>query len=191
AGDLSLPIHTDRGYVVLSVKENQAAHQGTLQEVRDRVIADLKTEKSNELARQRANDLEKHLKAGEKFESAAKALGLESKTSDLFARSGSISGAASGKQLSAAFQMKPGETASPLNLGVNWLVYRVVDKQEPKPEDFEKQKKDLSDSVLQSKRSAAFSAFQTALEARLRQEGKLKIMPDKLKTLGDLGNVNL
>jgi peptidyl-prolyl cis-trans isomerase D len=191
AGDLSLPIHTERGYVVLAVKEIQPSHQGTLSEVRDRIVADLKQEKSTDLARQKADDLEKRLKAGEKFESAAKALGLESKTSDFFARNGSISGAASGKQLSAAFQMKSGEVAPTLNLGVNWIVYRVAEKQEPNPADFDKQKKELTDQVLQSKRSAAFSAFQTSLETRLRQEGKLKIMPDKLKTLGDFGNVSL
>jgi hypothetical protein len=83
--------------------------------------------------------------------------------------------------------MKPGDIGSPLNLGANWLVYRVADKQEPNPSDFDKQKKDLSDQVLQNKRGLAFKAFQTALEARLKQEGKLKIMSEKLKGFGDLG----
>jgi len=118
-GDLSLPIHIDRGYVVVAVKEIQPTHQGTLQEVRDKVIADLKQEKGTELAHQKALDLEKRVKAGEKFDAASKALGLDPKTSDLFARNGSISGAASGKQLSAAFQMKPGDLGAPLDLGAN------------------------------------------------------------------------
>jgi peptidyl-prolyl cis-trans isomerase D len=185
-GDLGLPVHTDRGYLVLSVKDVQPAHQGTLQEVRDRVIADLKRGKSTELARQKAEDLERRLKAGEKFEAAAKAVGLDPKTSDPLARNGTIPGAASGKQLSAAFQKKPGDVAPPLNLGANWLVYRVADKQEPNPAEFDKQKKDLSDQVLQNKRSLAFEAFRTALETRLKNEGKLKIMPEKLKGFGDL-----
>jgi peptidyl-prolyl cis-trans isomerase D len=188
-GDLSLPIHIERGYVVIAVKEIQGTHQGTLQEVRDRLIADLKQEKGTELARQKALDLEKRVKGGEKFEGAAKALGLDPKGSDLFARNGSISGAASGKQLAAAFQLKPGEVGTPLNLGVNWLIYRVAEKQEPNPADFDKQKKDLTDQVLQTKRGVAFRAFQTQLEARLKQEGKLKIMPDKLKTFGDLASL--
>jgi peptidyl-prolyl cis-trans isomerase D len=188
-GDLSLPIHIERGFVVVAVKEVQPTHQGTLQEVRDRVIADLKQEKGTELARQKALDLEKRVKGGEKFEAAAKALGLDAKTSDLFARNGSISGAASGKQLAAAFQMKPGDVGTPLSLGTNWLVYKIADKQEPNPADFAKQKKDLTDQVLQTKRGVAFRAFQTQLEARLKQEGKLKIMPDKLKTFGDLASL--
>ena len=185
--ELSLPIHTDRGYLILSVRGVLPAHQGTLDEVRDRVIADLKQQKSTEIARQKADDLEKRLKSGEKFETAAKSLGLDPKTSDLFARNGSISGAASGKQLSAAFQMKPGDVGPPLNLGTSWFVYRVAEKQEPNPADFDKQKKDLTDQVLQTKRNLAFEAFRTSLEARLKREGKVRIMSEKLKGFGDLG----
>ncbi len=184
--EISLPIHTDRGYLILLVRGVLPAHQGTLDEVRDRVIADLKQQKSTEIARQKADDLEKRLKSGEKFETAAKSLGLDPKTSDLFARNGSISSAASGKQLSTAFQLKPGDVGQPLNLGTSWFVYRVAEKQEPNPADFEKQKKDLTDQVLQTKRNLAFEAFRTSLEARLKQEGKLKIMTEKLKGFGDL-----
>jgi peptidyl-prolyl cis-trans isomerase D len=186
-GELSLPIRTDRGYIVLSVKQILPTHQGSLEEVRDKVVAELKQQKATEMARAKAEDLAKRVKAGEKFDAAAKSLGLEPKTSDLFARNGSISGAASGKQLSAAFQMKSSEIGAPLNLGSNWLVYRVAEKEEPNPADFEKQKKDLTEQVLQSKRNMAFEAFRTALEARLKQEGKLQIMPDRLKAFGDLG----
>ena len=185
--ELSLPIHTDRGYLILTVRGVLPAHQGALEEVRDRVIADLKQQKSTEIARQKAEDLEKRLKAGEKFDSAARALGLDPKTSDLIARNGSIAGAASGQQFSAAFQMKSGDVGQPLNLGTSWFVYRVADKQEPNPGDFDKQKKDLTDQVLQTKRNLAFEAFRASLEARLKQEGKLRIMSDKLKGFGSLG----
>jgi len=184
--ELSLPIRTDRGYLVLSVKQIQPTHPGSLEEVRDKIVTELKQQKATELARAKAEDLAKRVKAGEKFDAAAKSLGLEAKTSDLFARNGSISGAVSGKQVAAAFQLKPGEVGAPLNLGANWFVYRVAEKQEPNPADFEKQKKELTDQVLQAKRGLAFDAFRTSLETRLRQEGKLQIMSDKLKGFGDL-----
>jgi peptidyl-prolyl cis-trans isomerase D len=187
AGDLSLPIRTDRGYVVLVVKEIQPAHPGTLEEVRDKVIADLRRQKSIELARSKAEDLIKRVKAGEKFDPAAKGLGLDPKVSDLLARNGTIPGAASGKQLSAAFNLNAGEVGAPLTLGQNWLVYQVLEKQEPNPADFEKQKKDLTEEALQAKRSLAYEAFRTALDERLKQEGKLKLMPEKMKNFGSLG----
>jgi peptidyl-prolyl cis-trans isomerase D len=186
-GELSLPLHTDRGYLILSIKQILPAHQGSLEEVREKVVADLKQQKATTEARAKADELVKRAKAGEKFDVVAKALGLEAKTSDDLARSGSISNVASGKQLAPAFQLKPGDVGPPLNLGVNWLVYKVVDKQEPKPEDFDKQKKEITDAVLQNKRSLAFEAFRTALEDRLKKEGKLQLMPEKLKGFGAVG----
>jgi len=186
-GELSLPVHTDRGYLVLSIKQILSAHQGSLDEVRDKVVAELKQEKASAEAHTKADELTKRVRAGEKFDSAAKALGLEAKTSEDFARGGSISNVASGKQLAPAFQLKLADVGPPLNLGSNWLVYKVVDKQEPKPEDFAKQKKEITEQVLQNKRSLAFEAFRTALEDRLKKDGKLQLMPEKLKGFGDVG----
>jgi peptidyl-prolyl cis-trans isomerase D len=181
-GELSLPIHTDRGYLVLDVKQVLPAHQGTLDEVRDKIVADLKQEKAQTEAKAKSDELLKRLKDGQKFDAAAKALGLDPKTSDALARNGSISGVASGKQLAPAFKLSVGDVGAPLELGQNWLVYKVVDKQEPNPADFDKQKKEITDSLLESKRSMAFQAFQTALEDRLKKEGKLQLMPEKLRT---------
>lgn len=185
-GEVSQPIRTDRGYVVLSLKEVVPTHQASLDEVREKIVISLKQEKSQQLAQQKANELSKRTKAGEKFDAAAKALGLEPKMSEDFSRAGSISGVGSGKQLSAAFAMKAGDISSAQNLGTNWLIYRVESKTEPNPADFDKQKKDLADQVLNEKRGLAYEAFRTALEQRLKQEGKLKIMPEKLRGFGDL-----
>src|SRR4029077_9357405 len=144
-------------------------------------------EKSTELAKSKADELSRRVKAGEKFDATAKALGLEPKTGDSMARDGSIPGAASGKQVSAAFSLKAGDVAPPLNLGQNWMVYRVAEKTEANPADFDKQKKQLTEEVLQSKRSLAFEAFRTALDNRMKQDGTLKLMPEKLKNFGSLG----
>lgn len=185
-GEVSQPIRTDRGYVVLSLKQILPTHQGSLEEVRDKVVAALKQEKSVELAKTKAEELSKRAKAGDKFDAVAKALGLDPKTSDEFSRSGSIPNVGSGKQLGAAFNSKVGEVSAPVSLGSNWVVYRLEAKSEPNMADFEKQKKELTDQVLNEKRGLAYESFRTGLEERLKQEGKLQIMPDKLKTFGDL-----
>src|SRR5437588_72686 len=57
SGELSLPIKNDRGYAVLALKEVQSAHQGTLEEVRDRVITDLKKEHALQQAKSKAEEL--------------------------------------------------------------------------------------------------------------------------------------
>jgi peptidyl-prolyl cis-trans isomerase D len=168
------------------LKEVQPAHQGSLEEVHDRVIADLKHEQAIQMAKHKSEELVQRVKGGVKFENAAKDLGLDPKTSDSIARDGSISGAASGKQLSAAFNLKQGDVGAPLNLGQNWLVYRVAEKVEADPANFEAQKKQLAEELLQTKRDMAYEAFRTSLTDRLKQEGKLKIMPEKLKGFGSL-----
>ena len=186
-GDLSLPIRTDRGYVVISVQQILPTHQGTLDEVREKVLAELKQQKAAQLAQSKATDLQRRVKSGEKFAPAAKALGLDPKSSESFARSGSVPGVGSGKQLSAAFSLKAGEVGSPVALGQNWVVYQVVEKTEANPADLEKQKKTIADSLVQSKRALAFDAFRAALEERMKKEGTLKLMPDKMRGFGDLG----
>ena len=187
-GDLSLPLRTDRGYVVLSLRQSLPAHQGTLEEVRDKVVSELKQQKANELVQTKAQELEKRVKAGEKFAAAAKALGLEPKTSDPFARNGSVANLGSGKQLAPAFSLKVGQVGAPLSIGSNWAVYQVAERQEANPADFEKQKKEITDSLLKQKRDLAFSAFQTSLNDRLKQEGKLKLYPEKMAAFGDFGS---
>jgi peptidyl-prolyl cis-trans isomerase D len=183
--ELSLPVRTDRGYVVLSLKQIIPAHPGTIDEVRDKIISDLKLQKAEQLAQTKIDELTKRAKAGEKFDAAAKALGLDPKSSELVARSDSIPGLGSAKQFVSAFSLKSGGVGSPVHLGVSWVAYQVVDKVEPNPADFEKQKQKITDTLLQTKRNAAFDAFRISLEERLKQEGKLKLMPDKMRVFGD------
>jgi peptidyl-prolyl cis-trans isomerase D len=187
-GDLSLPLRTDRGYVVLSLRQSLPAHQGSLEEVRDKVASEFKQRKANELAKTKADELEKRVKSGEKFVAAAKALGLDPKTSDPFARNGSVANLGSGKQLAPAFALKVGQVGPALSLGSNWAVYQVLERQEANPADFDKQKKEITDTLLKQKRELAFSAFQTSLNDRLKQEGKLKLYPEKMSVFGDFGS---
>ena len=183
AGELSDPLRLDTGYVVLTPKQILPAHQGTLAEVHDQVLSDYQQEKSVELAKTKADDLTKAVAGGQAIDKAAKSLGLEVKTSEAFARNGSVADVGTGEQLGAAFTMKPGETSKPLLLGTNWVVYRVADHTNANPDDLDKQAKDITQQLLQAKQEAAFAAFRTALEDRLRSEGKLIINEAAVKQL--------
>ncbi len=182
-GELSAPIRTERGYVVLTVKEIQPAHPATLAEVREKVAADVRREKAVGLAKARAEELAKRVQGGEALAVVAKALGFEAKTSEPFPRTGSVPGLGSARQLSEAFTLAVGRTPAPASLGANWLVYRVVEREEAKAEDLAKQRKEVEQQVLQSKRGMAYETFRAALEMRLKKEGKLKIMPDRIRRI--------
>ena len=183
AGDVSAPVHTDAGYVVLSVKDIQPAHPATLAEVHDRVAGDYRHGKAVELAKTRADDLAKRTKAGENFSAAAKALGLDVKTSDAVSRTGSISDLGSAKQFSGAFSMPVGQVSDPITLGQSWTVYRVAQHDPVNQDDFAKQKSKVEAQVLQRKRQTAYDLFRSGLKKRLQQEGQLHFNAENLKRL--------
>jgi len=182
-GDVSAPIHTDRGYVVVSVKEIEAAHPATLAEVRDQVVSDFRREKAVELAMTKANELAKRAKAGENLASAAKALGFEMKTSDAINRTGSIPDVGSAKQFAAAFSLPLNQVSDPVAAASNWVVYRVAQHDPVNQDDFAKQKSKIEDQVLQQKRQTAYELFRSTLKTRLQQEGKLRVNQENLKRL--------
>lgn len=182
-GEVCAPIAIDRGYVILSVNQIVPAHQGTLAEVRDRVLADYRAEKSQELAHERAEALAARVKQGEPLDKAAKSLGLETKTTDPFSRTDQIPGLGTPRDLEAAFNMSVGQSSPATSLGGNWIVYQVKAKQGVDPQAFAKAEKGLEQQVLQEKQSLAFEAFRNSLEARMRKEGKLKINSEILKRL--------
>jgi peptidyl-prolyl cis-trans isomerase D len=183
-GQLSSPIKVARGYLVFTVKEILPARQATLPDVRDKVLDDYRKEKSLQLAKTRAEDLAKRVKGGEALAKASKSLGLDAKTSDAFARIGSITGVGSARLLVDAFTMSVGQSSPATAVGGNWLVYRVAEREEVKPEEFEKQKKEMEQAVLQSKRSLAYEAFRASLEKEMRSKGKLEINEQNLRRLG-------
>ena len=183
-GELSDPLQVDSGWVILTPKDITPAHQGTLAEVHDRVLADYRQENSADLARTKAEDVSKRVQTGEPLDKAAKELGLEVKTSDPFARDGSLPGIGTVEPFAAdVFSMAVGQTSAPTQAGGGWLIYRVADHQNPNPAEFVKQSGDIEQQILQDKQEAAFAAFRAALNDRLKQEGKITINQEVLNRL--------
>ena len=121
-------------------------------------------------------------RAGEDLDKTAKSLGLDAKTSDLLARIATVPDVGPMSQLTSAFTLPNGQTADPVFLGANWVVYRVLDHQQPNPADLTgKTKDDIQQQLLDGKREMAFEAFRSALDARMKQTGELKINADNLK----------
>src|ERR1700735_4008573 len=96
AGELSQPIQTSQGFVIVTPRDIVAAHAGSLAEVHDRVLADYQQEKSVALAKSKADELAKQAKSSEAFDKAAKSLSLDVKTSEPLSRTSSLPDAGSG-----------------------------------------------------------------------------------------------
>ena len=182
-GELSQPIQTPQGIMIVTPKDDQAGHQGTFAEVRDRVLADYQQEKSVELAKSKADELAKQAKSGGAFDKAAKSLNLDVKTSEPLSRTSSIPDVGSGQLIEAAFTMPVGQVSDPKDVAGAWLVYRVTAHEPLNDAAVVLQAEQIRQQLLQSKQNAAFDAFRVALEDRLKKEGKLVINADAMKRL--------
>jgi peptidyl-prolyl cis-trans isomerase D len=182
-GELSQPIQTPQGIVIVTPKDDQAGHQGTFAEVRDRVLADYQQEQSVALAKSKADELAKQAKSGEAFDKAAKSLSLDVKTSEPLSRTSSIPDVGSGQLIEAAFTMPVGQVSDPKDVAGAWLVYRVTAHEPLNDAAVVLQAEQIRQQLLQSKQNAAFDAFRVALEDRLKKEGKLVINADAMKRL--------
>jgi peptidyl-prolyl cis-trans isomerase D len=182
-GELSQPIQTAQGFVIITPKDTVSAHQGTLAEVRDRVLADYQQEKSLELARSKAEELSKLAQGGEALDKAAKSLNLTTKTSESFSRTGSVPDIGAGNLVENAFTMPVGQVSPAKQVAGNWLVYRIVGHEPVIQNALILQADQIRQQLLQTKQNAAYEAFKTALEDRLKKEGKLTINADAMKRL--------
>src|ERR1700685_1310715 len=183
-GELSQPIQTSQGDVIVTPKDIVPAHQGTLAEVRDRVLADYQKDKSLELAQSKAAELSKLAQGGEALDKAAKSLNLTTKTSDSFSRTGSVPDVGAGTLIESAFTMPVNQVSAPKLVSGNWLVYRIVGHEPVIQNELILQADQIRQQLLQAKQNAAYDAFKTALEDRLKKEGKLTINADAMKRLG-------
>jgi len=186
-GDESAPIRTDRGYVVLLLKDIQASHPGAFEEVRDRVLADYRRDKAIEHAKTQAEELARRAKSGEDLDRGARTLGLTAQASELVARGDSLPDIGSVAQVQAAFKLSERQVGDPVPVGSNWMVYRLLQHQPPDLNMLPADRDSISQGLLQQKREVAFDAFRSALDARMKQEGKLQINSDNLRLLSPSG----
>jgi peptidyl-prolyl cis-trans isomerase D len=182
-GELSSPMRVERGILVLTLKDVQPAHPATLAEVRDKVLKDYRDQKSVELARTESQELATRVRGGASLADAAKALGLEVKSTDLFALNDSVNGVGTGKNIAGAFHLQTGQVGGPTLVTGNWIVYKVTDHQMPNPQDLGTQRKAIEQALMTAKQSMAFAAFREALTDRLKQEGKITINQEALNKL--------
>jgi peptidyl-prolyl cis-trans isomerase D len=115
---------------------------------------------------------------------AAKEVGGTMKTSELVSPSGQVPdlGSMTGPA-AVAFDMSPGQISGPIQAGRNGVVIALKEKQEPTAADYDKQKEQVRQTLLQSKRGEVMQLFVEKLRQRLEKDGTIKINAKEEKRL--------
>ena len=150
------------GYYLLEIVAKQPARIPELAEVEEKVKADLINEKKDEKAKIDAEALLSALKDGGTIEAAAKKFDITPNSTGFFKRNGTIPNIGFERELArAAFELSD-ESRLPqevLRGGKGYYVIKFKQRKTPSMEEFEKEKADVKERLLQQKRSETRRAW--------------------------------
>jgi peptidyl-prolyl cis-trans isomerase D len=179
-GEVGMPLSVPKGQAIIQLADIVPEHVPALEEVRGRAEEDYRLEQSKVLAEDKAKKFAAQVKTGD-FAKIAKADGLTAKESKDFTQQDFIEGVGSGSQLSAAFTLPVGQTSDVLSLGGNSVVFRVVSHTPANDADLAAQRDQITEELLERKRSLAFELYRQNLKLQLERSGQLRMNPDALK----------
>jgi peptidyl-prolyl cis-trans isomerase D len=170
-GEVSGALRASRGFVFETVTARQDPYVPKLDEVKDRVRDEVVKQKARDLSKQKAVEIAAKLKTAPDFEKAAKAAGVEAKTTDLITRDTPIPelGAAPAVD-DAAFKLPVGAVSDPIATDNGTAVIKVIEKKEVTPDEWKTAKDRFRDDLLTDRRNRFFSAYMVKAKQRMKIE---------------------
>jgi peptidyl-prolyl cis-trans isomerase D len=179
------PIVLQNGKVVVaSVTDFQAPHQATFDEAKNDLRNKVSQEKLQKILAQKAQELfSKAQTDGGDLAKAAKAMGIDVKTSGDLDRNGNIEGVGAVSTLPDAFSKPINSVIGPVSEGGNEVVAKIVAKTPADMSKLASQQASIRDELKQQKARDRIQLFENGLRKRLEQEGKLKVHQDVLSRI--------
>jgi peptidyl-prolyl cis-trans isomerase D len=129
-GEVSDAIRTPQGFAFVTVTGRQDSYVPKLEDVKARVSDEVLKRKAIELARERAAAVSAQMKSGD-FNAAAKAAGLEVKTTELIARGAAIPDVGASPAIdAAAFALPAGGVSDPVVTDTGAAIVKVLEKRD-------------------------------------------------------------
>ena len=156
----------------------------TFEEVQDQIRETLVQGRLTTAVQNHARELvEKAKSMGGDLEKAAKAMGLEVKTSGEIDRSGSVEGLGSATYLQEGFTRPDGTVFGPISTPDATVVAKVIQHVDPDMSKLPEQRATLRDEIKSQKARDRNSLFEAGLRDALVKQGKIKIHQDVINRL--------
>ena len=166
-GDVSEAIRTPQGFAFVTVTGKQDAYTPKLDEVKQRVRDDVLKKKAVDAAREQAAKIAAQLKSGD-FTDAAKAAGLEVKTTELITRGSPIGDAGASPAVeAAAFSLPVGGVSDAITTDTGAVVVKVLERKDPTADEIKAGVSNTKDQLLNERRGRFFAAYMTKAKERM------------------------
>jgi peptidyl-prolyl cis-trans isomerase D len=170
-GGVSAALRASRGFVFETLLQRQDPYVPKVDEVKERVRDEVVKNKARDASKQRAAEIAAKLKGSADFEKAAKAAGVEAKTTELITRDSPIPdlGVAPAVE-DAAFGLPVGEVSDPIATDNGTAVIKVVEKKEVTPDEWKTAKDRFREDLLTDRRNRFFGSYMVKAKQRMKIE---------------------
>ncbi|HWB84927.1 MAG TPA: peptidyl-prolyl cis-trans isomerase [Bryobacteraceae bacterium] len=184
-GEVSQPVVAGGNKLVLAVVTGvNPAHPQSFDEVENQVREAMVQSRLALAVQKHAQELVDKAKAmGGDLEKAAKAAGLDVKTSDEFTRLGSVNGVGSASYLSDGFSHPDGSLFGPITMPDGTVVAKVIAHVEPDMSKLAEQRSSIRDEIKSRKAQDRNSLFEAGLRDEMIRQGKIKIHQEVINRL--------
>lgn len=189
-GDVGDKIPVQNGFAIPMLVDKKPPRDAEFDEVKDQVAEAYKVEQ----ARAQVGDIAKQIAAGANsaadLNAAAQSKGLKAQDTKSFILGSPLgqgpSAATSEALENAIFNLKPGEvTKTPIQIGDNWYIVGVTNREEANMNDFAAQRDQLLQAKLTEKRGQVFSDYLASRRREMEANGEIKVYPDALARLDE------
>lgn len=154
-------------------------------EVKDKVAEAVRQEQAKSRLEQAARELATSANSPADLKGAAERLGLQAQTMNDYKLGAPLGEAGTGPVLDEAiYNLKAGEvTKTPIKVNDKWVVLGASKRTDADLAAFAKERDNLKQSMLASRRSQIFEDYVSAVQDRLQRDGQIKIYDDVLAKL--------
>jgi peptidyl-prolyl cis-trans isomerase D len=168
-GEVAGPVRTSRGFAFETLVARQDPYVPKLEEVKDKVKDEVVKQKARDLSKQKAAEIGAKLKGAPDFEKAAKAAGVEAKTTELISRDSPIPDVGTAPAIEdAAFKLPVGAVSDPLTTDNGAVVFKVLDKKEVTDAEWIANRDRFRDELLGDRRNRFFSAYMVKAKQKMK-----------------------
>ena len=173
------------GFAIPMLLEKKDPRIPEFDEVKTKVATTIKEQRAKEQFEQKAKDLAASLSGPDAIKAAGEKEGYDAGLEEGFKLGSSLGKAGTSTTLDdVIYSLKPGEfTKTPVKVDDKWVIVGVVKRRDADMSGLAGQQQSLRQSLLSERQNQVFEDYISAVEQRMRRDGKIKIYDDVLAQL--------
>jgi peptidyl-prolyl cis-trans isomerase D len=175
-GDPAQYAPTGEGYAIFQVTGVTPSHVPTFADWKSHVLEDYRDSQLPSLLSQKTAELAAKAKISNDLAKAAKEAGATVKTSDLVGQNGQVPELGQvGQVAPQLFDLSVGSFTGPINAGRTGVVAKLLEKNEPNPDEIQKNFDQTRDQLLDQRRGEAFQLFASNATNDYKKHNRIRI----------------